>query len=238
MIKTERRVALVTGSNRGIGFETSRQLAKNGIHVIMTSRNEGHGQNAAQQLKAENLEVTFCSLDVMKQESIDRAFAFVSNEFGRLDILINNAGVYLDESYETPLLNSSLDTIRDSLETNTYGPIRMIQKFAPLMKRQNAGRIVNVSSGMGQLSEMEGGSPGYRISKTALNAVTRIVAAELKNANILVNSVCPGWVRTDMGGPEAELTPAQGAETLVWLATLPQGGPTGGFFRNKKPIEW
>lgn len=238
MTKTEKRIALVTGANRGLGLETCRQLAKKGILVLLSSRSAEKGQVATQQLKSEGLEVVYLQLDVANPTSIDHAFEFVSKEFGRLDILINNAGIYWDESYESPLLTTPIDTIQTSLETNTYGPIRMIQKFVPLMKKSPSGRIVNVSSGMGQLADMNGGSPAYRLSKTALNAVTRITAAELKGSDILVNSVCPGWVRTDMGGPEADLTPAEGADTIVWLATLPPEGPTGGFFRERKTIEW
>jgi len=124
------------------------------------------------------------------------------------------------------------------METNTYGAIRMIQRFVPLMKQQNYGRIVNLSSGMGQLSEMNGGWPGYRLSKTALNAVTRIVADVLQGLNILINSVCPGWVKTDMGSPDAELSVEEGADTILWLATLPDDGPTGSFFRERQRIEW
>ena len=238
MTKTEKRIALVTGANRGLGLETCRQLAKKGILVLLSSRSAEKGQVATQQLKSEGLEVVYLQLDVANPTSIDHAFEFVSKEFGRLDILINNAGIYWDESYESPLLTTPIDTIQTSLETNTYGPIRMIQKFVPLMKKSPSGRIVNVSSGMGQLADMNGGSPAYRLSKTALNAVTRITAAELKGSDILVNSVSPGWVRTDMGGPEADLTPAEGADTIVWLATLPPEGPTGGFFRERKTIEW
>lgn len=158
--------------------------------------------------------------------------------------MINNAGVLLDNSRHPPdpegvsLFRTNLDIIRASMETNTYGAIRMIQRFVPLMKQQNYGRIVNLSSGMGQLSEMNGGWPGYRLSKTALNAVTRIVADVLQGLNILINSVCPGWVKTDMGSPDAELSVEEGADTILWLATLPDDGPTGSFFRERQRIEW
>ncbi len=242
------RVALVTGANKGIGFEVCRQLKERQIKVILTSRNVALGEAAAQKLSQKvsmaGAPVQYCRLDVVDQKSIDQAFEWVNKEHGRLDILVNNAGILIDRSKDHPegegasLLNTSIEVIRESLETNTFGAIRMIQKFAPLMKRNHYGRIVNVSSGMGQLSEMNGGWPSYRISKTALNAVTRIAADELQDTGILVNSVCPGWVRTDMGGAEAELSVEQGADTLVWLATLPEGGPTGGFFRERERIEW
>ena len=165
-------------------------------------------------------------------------------EFGRLDVLVNNAGILLDPPRHPPdaegasIFNTKLDTIRGSLEANTFGALRLAQKFVPLMVKNGYGRVVNLSSGMGQLSDMNGGWPGYRISKVALNAVTRIFADETKGTNILVNSVCPGWVRTDMGGQEAELSPAEGADTIVWAATLPEGGPTGGFFRERERIDW
>ena len=162
---------------------------------------------------------------------------------GRVDILVNNAGVFPDRQGvenggKTSVLYASADTLRTAMETNVYGALRLAQELVPLMKQQRYGRIVNVSSGMGQLSDMEGHSPGYRISKTALNALTRILAAETKEDNILVNCICPGWVRTEMGGPDAERSPEQGADTIVWAATLPDDGPTGGFFRDCKPIPW
>ena len=159
------------------------------------------------------------------------------NAYGRTDILINNAGIMIDPR-GSRLLDSELKTYRDTLETNAFGPLLITQALLPLMKKRNYGRIVNLSSGRGQLSEMGSGTPAYRISKTALNALTRIVAAETRGSNILVNSLRPGWVKTDMGGPYAPRTVAQGADTAVWLATLPDGGPTGGFFRDRKPIPW
>jgi NAD(P)-dependent dehydrogenase (short-subunit alcohol dehydrogenase family) len=235
---SDKRIALVTGANRGLGLETSRQLAQKGIHVIMASRDPEKGKAAVQKLQSEKLDVSFLPIDISNDTSVDQAFTLVSKDFGHVDIIVNNAGIYADEAYSIPLATTPIEVIRTSLETNTYGPIRIIQKFMPLLKKSKAGRIVNVSSGMGQLAEMNGGSPAYRLSKTALNAVTRIAADELKSQHILVNSVCPGWVKTDMGGPEAELTPPEGADTIVWLATLPEGGPTGGFYRERKPIAW
>ena len=158
-------------------------------------------------------------------------------------MLVNNAGVFLDPGWQgTPGDSSALladpETIRKTFEINTLAPLCLIQKFVPLMKKQGYGRIVNVSSGMGQLAEMEGGFPGYRISKTALNAVTKMIAAEVKETNVLINSLCPGWVRTDMGGKDAHRSVAEGADTIVWLATLDNGGPSGGFFRDRTAIPW
>ena len=231
------KVALVTGANRGMGFEVSRQLAKIGMRVILTSRDPEKGQKAAEQLRTEGLEVVYCPLDVTHSESIVSLSQFIREKFGRLDVLINNAGLLIDAP-DISVFDAKVDTVRKTMETNVYGPLQLIQALVPLMKKHNYGRIVNVSSGMGQLTDMNGGYPAYRISKTSLNALTRIFADELQGTQILVNTMCPGWVKTDMGGPGAMLTPEQGVDTMVWLATLPDDGPTGAFFRNRKPIPW
>ncbi|ACK70199.1 short-chain dehydrogenase/reductase SDR [Gloeothece citriformis PCC 7424] len=233
-----KKVAVVTGANRGLGFETCRQLAKNGIQVILTSRDEDKGLVAIEKLKSEKLKVAYYPLDVTYPESIDLLAKFIKDNYGRLDILVNNAGVLLGSSEDSSIFNAKIDTIRKSLETNVYGALQVCQTLIPLMKLHNYGRVVNVSSGMGQLTYMNGGYPGYRLSKTCINALTRIFADELKDTNILVNSVCPGWVRTDMGGPEATRTPEQGVDTIVWLAMLPDGSPSGGFYRDRKPLPW
>jgi len=230
-----KRVAVVTGANRGIGFETCRQLAKKGIQVILTSRDRANGEAAVEKLQAEGLDVSYHPLDVTDSDSVQRLAEFIKSEFGQLDILVNNAGVLLDSS--DTVLSTKIDTLRQTMDTNLYAPLLLCQALIPLMKH-NYGRVVNVSSGAGQLSDMTSGYPSYRISKTALNALTRILANELKGTNILVNSVCPGWVKTDMGGANAPRTPEQGADTIVWLATLPDNGPTSGFFRDRQPIPW
>jgi len=230
-----KRVAVVTGANRGIGFETCRQLAKKGIQVILTSRDRANGEAAVEKLQAEGLDVSYHPLDVTDSDSVQHLAEFIKSEFGQLDILVNNAGVLLDSS--DSVLNTKIDTSRKTIDTNLYGPLLLCQALIPLMKH-NYGRVVNVSSGAGQLSDMTSGYPSYRISKTALNALTRILSNELKGTNILVNSVCPGWVKTDMGGANASKTPEQGADTIVWLATLPDNGPTSGFFRDRQPIPW
>jgi len=239
------RIALVSGSNRGLGYETLKQLAKQGMRVILTSRDEPRGQESARRLRSEVGEdrVVFHQLDVTDLGSVDRLYGFIKGHFGRLDVLVNNAGVFLDGGdpewdKAEGVTCARIETLRRTMETNVYGPLRMIRTFMPLMKKRKYGRIVNVSSGMGQLSEMGGGYPAYRISKAALNALTRIVSEELKGEGILVNSACPGWVRTEMGGPQGQRTPEQGADTIIWLATLPDDGPTGGFFRDRKPIAW
>lgn len=241
--KSTKPVAVVTGANRGLGLETARQLAKRDIQVIVTSRNAGKGAMAMEKLSAEGLDVLFQPLDVTSESSVAELGTFIHSHCGRLDILINNAGVFLDihsteDTGNASVFNASLETLTATLKTNLYGPLLLAQELVPLMKQQHYGRIVNVSSGMGQLSDMEGKSPAYRISKTALNALTRILAAETEGYNILVNSVCPGWVRTDMGGSGAERTVEEGASGIVWAATLPDDGPSGGFFRDGQPIPW
>ena len=234
-----KKIALVTGANRGLGCETGRQLAQQGLKVVLTSRDSAKGQAATAQLEQEGLDVIYHPLDVTDARSIENLKQFLTEEFGRLDVLVNNAGIFPDiNASDSSIFAAKVDTLRLAIETNAFGTFQVCQALIPLMQRHNYGRVVNVSSGMGQLSEMNGGYPGYRLSKTALNALTRILAEELKDTNILVNSVCPGWVKTDMGGTAAPRTPAQGADTIVWLATLPDGGTTGGFFRDRQQIAW
>ncbi len=235
-----KKLAVVTGANRGIGFEVCRQLAKKDLQVILCSREESKGQEAASKLNQEGLDVQFHSLDVTSPESIDQLADFLEKQFGQLDVLVNNAGVWLDDSDSTDgsIFKTTISTLEKTLSVNLYAPLMLCQKLIPLMQKHSYGRVVNVSSGAGQLADMNIGYPSYRMSKTALNALTRIFANELKGSNILVNAVCPGWVKTDMGGPNAPRTPEQGADTIVWLATLPDNGPTSGFFRDRQPIAW
>ena len=231
------RIALVTGGNRGIGYEICRQLAAQRLAVVLAARDPGKGRAAAKQLQDEGLQVEFHRLDVTSCRSIRACVAAVAERRGRIDVLVNNAGILIDPR-GSRFLDSKLDTYRDTLETNLMGPLQLAQAVLPLMKANRYGRIVNVSSGQGQLTAMGAGTPAYRISKTAVNALTRILAAECKENNILVNSMCPGWVRTGMGGDSAPRTPEEGADTALWLATLPDDGPSGGFFRERKPIPW
>ena len=238
-VKMDKKLAIVTGANKGIGFEVSKQLAKKGLKVILTARDLEKAKAAAKILQDEGLDVFPYQLDVTDQESIKKLREFVHNYFDKLDVLVNNAGVFLDARDDSAsAFNTELDTLRKTIETNTFGPFLMSQAFIPLMQKNGYGRVVNISTGMGQLAEMDGGWPAYRISKTALNAVTKVFAAEVKGFNILVNSVCPGWVKTDMGGPNAQKTVEQGAETIIWLATLPYNGPSGGFFRERRSLLW
>lgn len=237
---SETRVALVSGANRGIGLEIVRQLARRGILAALGSRDRAKGEAAAATLLSEGLEVPVVALDTADPPSCHAAIADVRAMLGRLDILVNNAGVFLDgrDGDASTILSLTPETFDATIRTNVLGPVMLMQAAVPLMRENGYGRIVNLSSGLGQLSEMGGGNPAYRISKTALNAATRTAAADLAGTNIKVNAMCPGWVRTDMGGPNAERTVEQGAETAVWLATLDDEGPTGGFFRDMKPIAW
>jgi NAD(P)-dependent dehydrogenase (short-subunit alcohol dehydrogenase family) len=227
------RVALVSGANRGIGREIVRQLAEMGITTILGSRDEEKGRTAAEGM---NGNVVVKRLDVIDEDSVDRLASFVEDEFGRLDILVNNAGIANDSGQRG--VDADLGSVREALEANVFGAWRLCKVFVPLMQRNGYGRIVNISSGMGALNDMGGGSPAYRVSKTALNALTRILASELRGSGILVNSVCPGWVRTDMGGSDASRSVKEGADTPIWAATLPDNGPTGGFFRDRRPVSW
>lgn len=227
---------MVTGANRGIGLEIVKQLAARGCRVILTARNEKAGNDQTGILRMQGFDVHFCRLDVSSVSDIDRVGSDLVRQFERIDILINNAAIFIDD--QKSALSVSADEIRQTLETNLIGPFALCQTFIPSMKKQNFGRIINISSVMGALKRMEGGSPSYRISKTALNAMTRIMAAEVRGSNILINSMCPGWVRTEMGGTAAPRTLSQGADTAVWLAGLPDDGPSGKFFRDRHEMDW
>lgn len=237
---TETRIALVTGANRGIGLEIVRQLARLGVVAVIGSRDKVKGEAASELLSREDLIAPVVSLDVTDGNSIADAVSEVVRLFGRLDILVNNAAILIDGpgGFESSLFDLTGETMRRTFETNVFGAVRMTQAVIPVMRQGGYGRIVNISSGAGQLADMRSGFPAYRMSKSALNALTRITAAEVTDFNLKVNAVCPGWVRTDMGGPQAERSVEQGAETPVWLAMLPDDGPTGGFFRDRKPIAW
>jgi NAD(P)-dependent dehydrogenase (short-subunit alcohol dehydrogenase family) len=237
---TDKRVALVTGANRGMGLEIVRQLSRLGLIAVLAARDLEKGKVAAATLAAEEFDVPVVALDVTDADSIRAAVAEVRGLFGRIDVLVNNAAILKEGLLpeDTSVLDVSGDLVNQTFLTNTVGPLRMIQATVPGMRERGYGRIVNLSSGAGQLAEMGSGFPAYRLSKSALNALTRITAAELGAHEIKINSVCPGWVRTDMGGPHATRTVEHGAETAVWLATLPEDGPSGGFFRDMKPIPW
>lgn len=232
----EAQIALVTGANRGIGREVSRQLAKQGIFILLSGRDLSSTQQAADGLLAGGYQTEALQLDVTQTDHIERTFNTIETRFGRLDILINNGAVSLDESnsvFEVPI-----ETFKSTLDINLIGPLQLTQKLIPLLKRSLNGRIVNVSSGMGALTDMGGGDAAYRVSKTGLNALTRIMAHELRGTQVKVNAVCPGWVRTDMGSKNASRSVEQGARGIVWAATLPDDGPSGGFFRDGEALDW
>lgn len=234
-----KRVVLVTGAYRGLGLETAETLARQGDHVIVTARNEAEGLKAVDKIKNQSGSAEFIYLDVSDPASIEKMADEVLGKWQKVDVLVNNAGVFLDQGEARgSALKVKPEVILDSFRTNSLGPFLIMQKLLPVMMERNYGRIVNVSSGMGQLSDMEKGSPSYRTSKTALNAMTRFLAEETKKFNIKINAVCPGWVRTEMGGPAATRSLSEGARGIVWAANLPDNGPTGGFFRDGEPLPW
>ena len=231
-----RRVAVVSGGNRGIGLEVCRQLAQHGWRVLLTSRDEARGRAAAAALGANGDAVAWYALDVNSAQSVRQLRAELERDYGHIDALINNAAILIDR--RTNVLDDEPDHFRATLETNLIGPLMLCQAFIPMMRQQGYGRVVNVSSDSGQMENLDWDTPAYSVSKTALNALTQLFAHAVRGENVLVNAVCPGWVRTDMGGPNADRSVAQGADTIVWLAELPTGGPSGGFFRDRQRIAW
>nr|BFD32308.1 SDR family oxidoreductase [Pigmentibacter ruber] len=239
-----KRIALVTGGNRGIGFEVCRQLAKKGFHVVLSSRNDKKGKDAVKKLNEENLSISYLKIDVTKESSIKTAAKQFAKEYGVLDVLINNAGGNYD--YGITPTQSQVDFIKETLELNLLSAWTTTKHFLPLLLKSSFGKIVNVSSGAGShgdlyfgLATNNGSVASYGISKLALNGLTVKLAAELKDKGILVNSVCPGFTATT---PEAKKMGArpveEGAASVVWGALLEKHGPTGGFFRDGKSIGW
>ena len=224
------RTALVTGGNRGIGLEACRQLARSGMHVVLTARNPEKGEQAARTLRNEGLEVAAEQLDVTDSQSVEECVRRLADT--EIDVLVNNAGVYPTEG----VFSVSEETFKIALEVNTIGPFRTCQAFVPGMVQRGYGRVVNVSSGGGSFGEGLGPA-AYAVSKAALNALT-VKVSQAVHGDVKANAMCPGWVRTDMGGPGAPRSPEEATDTLMWLATLPKNGPNGGFFRDRKPIPW
>jgi NAD(P)-dependent dehydrogenase (short-subunit alcohol dehydrogenase family) len=223
-------VSLVTGGNRGIGREVCRQLVALGHSVVLTARSADAAAAAARDVEAQPLR-----LDVTDAGSVADAARWVGDRYGKLDVLVNNAAITYDTWQHA--ITADLAVVREAAETNLYGPWLMVQSFLPLLRRGDHRRIVNVSSESASLAHMGGGTPAYTASKTALNALTRMLADELRADQILVNAICPGWVATDMGGPGGRPV-ADGAASVVWAATLPDSGPTGGFFQDGRPLPW
>lgn len=229
-----KKLALVTGANRGLGLETSKKLASKGFRVLMGCRDLGKVAEIEDQLKNEGLDVEFFKLDVDKISDIRDIHDYIRESEDKLDLLINNAGVFLD-SYSDSILDSDPVIILKTIETNTMGPMQLMQSLVPLMSE--GSQIINISSGMGSLQDMESGAIGYRMSKAALNVLTLISSKDLAAKNISVNSICPGWCRTDMGGRNATRSSEEGIESIIWLAEQ-KNPPTGKFFRDKAEIEW
>jgi NAD(P)-dependent dehydrogenase (short-subunit alcohol dehydrogenase family) len=250
-------VALVTGSNRGIGLAIARRLAREGMTVIVAARDAARGEAAAASLRDEGGDAVATRLDVTDAASIEAAARFVRERFGRLDVLVNNAGAAFDWTPE-PTQPSAVDadTVRRTFETNVFGPLALAQALLPLLREAPRGRIVNLSSKLGSIDEIgrpdspfaQTVSPAYQASKAALNAFTALLAKELRGTRVKVNSACPGWVDTDggvppwlraaLGGNGGAQPVEQGADTPAWLATLPEDGPSGGFFQARTPIAW
>lgn len=229
------KTALITGANKGIGHEVARQLVAEGFHVFVGARNAKAGRKAAKEIAKESGNATFLEIDVADNDIVMTAAHEFSNAEDHLDVLVNNAGIVVDG--DDAILEISDELLRETLETNALGALRVTRAFAPLLRKSKAPRVINVSSGSGQLAGgADGWAPAYSISKTALNGVTVQLASALPK--FAVNSVCPGWVRTDMGGENASRSVEQGADTIVWLATEAPQDLTGKFLRDRKEIPW
>ncbi|MBX3125413.1 MAG: SDR family NAD(P)-dependent oxidoreductase [Polyangiaceae bacterium] len=238
-MKSSGRVAVVTGGNRGLGLETCRRLGELGDRVVLTSRSLARARQAAALLREQGLDVVGEEVDVRSDDSVADFFADYDRRHGRIDVLVNNAGAVFggEGGGATKAVDTPSEVLIAAFDNNAIGAFRMLRGALPRMNGAGYGRVVNVSSGMGGIAEMDGGHAAYRLSKAALNAITRLFHAEAKR-NVLVNSVCPGWVRTDMGGQSATRSVEEGASGIVWAATLPEGGPSGGFFRDGEPTPW
>lgn len=232
-----KRIAIVTGGNRGLGREIARQLMKADVFVVVGARDKARCDAALEALRREGSNVDAFPLDVTDTRMVKRFVEQVDKQHGAPSILVNNAGIY-PESTAARVVDTPTSVWRETFETNLFGAVRMCREVVPLMKKLRHGRVVNISSGLGQLHQMGEGSPAYRVSKASLNALTRTLAAEVAGSGILVNSMSPGWVKTDMGGDDAPRSVEEGADTAVWLCLLPSNGPTGQFFRDRKPIPW
>ena len=225
-------MALVTGANRGIGLETCRQLLARGLTVVMTGRD----RKAVELVLDHRERAIALAMDVTDPATITAVFREAVARLGSVDIVVNNAAVLLHE--DADVLATPRDGFRQTFEANVFGAIEVCRVFVPPMIERGWGRIVNVSSGVSHLARMSSYAPAYTMSKTALNAFTRILAETYRGRGLLANAVDPGWVRTDMGGRSAPRSVEEGADTIVWLATLPDNGPTGGFFKDRRQVEW
>jgi NAD(P)-dependent dehydrogenase (short-subunit alcohol dehydrogenase family) len=225
-------IVLVTGANRGIGREVARQLAVRGDTVVVTARDPTAAERTAAEIGGSCVGVR---LDVTDASTIAAAAAWLDARFGHLDALVNNAAIHYDTWQRG--IDADLEVVREAFETNLFGAWQTTIAMVPLLRRSDHGRVVNVSSESGSIARMGGGTPAYSTSKAALNALTRILAAELAPARILVNAVCPGWVATDMGGPGGRPV-TDGAASVIWGVDLDDDGPSGGFYRDGRPLRW
>jgi NAD(P)-dependent dehydrogenase (short-subunit alcohol dehydrogenase family) len=241
----ERRIALVTGANKGIGLETVRQLARQGVQTVLASRDVGRGETAIRSLLAEGLPVEFLQLDVTDSASIARAASEIEKRHGRLDILVNNAGIFAEKLDRLPS-EQTLDAWRKTFDANVFGLVEVTQAFLPLLRKSKSARIVNVSSRLGSITDQADPKspyydfkvPAYNVSKSAVNAWTVQLAHELRNSHIKVNTIHPGHVKTDMGGANAAMEVVDGARTSVALALIPDDGPNGGYFHLGERLPW
>jgi NAD(P)-dependent dehydrogenase (short-subunit alcohol dehydrogenase family) len=232
----QERTVLITGANKGIGFETARQLARRGFHVFIGARDAAKGDEAAAKVRREGGKADPLVLDVAESASVRPAAEKLAARSDHLDVLVNNAGIYPDKGLN--ILTIGRPRLVDTFQTNTFGPVEIVQAFLPLLRKSRGARVINVSSGLGQLDGLSAETPSYGLSKLALNGVTIMLAQALRGDGIAVNSMCPGWVRTDMGGANAERSVEQGADTAVWLAAEADGALTGKFFRDRQEIPW
>ena len=232
---SSKRIALITGANRGIGFEVSRQLGRLGYTLVLGCRSEARGRTAQETLRAEDIEATCVGLDLADPASIESAAAQVGQDYPHLDVLVNNAAIHYDTWQRAS--SADLAVVQEAIATNTLGPWRLSMALLPMLRRSRAPRIVNVSSGGGSIASMSGKTPAYSVSKAGLNAVTRMLARDLEGDGILVNAVCPGWTQTEMGEWGGRAV-ADGAAGIVWAATLDSSGPSGGFFQDMQPVPW
>ncbi|HEY5961435.1 MAG TPA: SDR family NAD(P)-dependent oxidoreductase [Polyangiaceae bacterium] len=235
---SERPVAVITGGNRGLGLAAAEGLSQRGYTVVVTARTEQKAQDTTEYLRELGYDVPAVVADVSQPKSLEPLGQLVDERYGRVDCIINNAGIFPESDAEGSVFNSPFELIERAFRTNTLGALAVVRLLVPIMKRRRQGCIVNVTSGMAGLTEMNGGYPAYRFSKVGLNALTRMLADELQHTEIRVNSVCPGWVRTDMGGPGAKRSIDEGVAGILWAATLPPDGPTGKFFRDGNELPW
>ena len=230
------KIVLITGANRGIGLETARQLAQRGLQVVIGARDQASGRRVADAINADGGKATFLSLDVSSTGSIRKAASEFARIDDHLDVLINNAGIYPDKGLT--ILTLPRERIDQTFQTNTFGPLEVTQAFLPYLRKSGAARIINVSSGLGQLEGLSPDVPSYCLSKLTLDGLTIMLAQALRAERIAVNAMCPGWVRTEMGGPNASRSVEEGADTAVWLAHEAAHKLTGKFFRDRKEIPW